>query len=35
MDAYVNTQKENQDHQKITNEVEDLMLKRHHIPQIS
>jgi hypothetical protein len=36
VDANVNTnQKENQDHQNNSNEVEDVMLKGHPMPQIS
>jgi len=35
VDANVNTQKENQDHQNNSNEVKDVMLKGHPIPQIS
>jgi hypothetical protein len=31
----VNTRKENQDHQNSSNEVEDVMLKGHPLPQIS
>jgi hypothetical protein len=33
--ANVNTQKENQNNQNSSNEVEDLMLKGHPLPQIS
>jgi hypothetical protein len=32
VNANVNTQKENQDHQNINNEVEDIMLKGHLMP---
>jgi hypothetical protein len=35
VDANVNTQKENQDHQNSSNEVEDAILKWHPLPQIS
>jgi hypothetical protein len=35
VEANVNTQKENQDHQNNSNEVEDVMLKGHPLPQIS
>jgi hypothetical protein len=35
VNANVNTQKENQDHQNSSNEMEDKMLKRHPMPQIS
>jgi hypothetical protein len=35
VEANVNTQKGNQDHQNSSNEVEDVMLKRHFLPQIS
>ncbi len=35
VDANVNTQKENQNHQNSTNEMEDVMLKGHPMPQIS
>jgi hypothetical protein len=34
VEANVNTQKENQDHQNSSNEVEDVMLKGHPLPQI-
>jgi hypothetical protein len=34
VEANVNTQKENQDHQNSNNEVKDIMLKRHPLPQI-
>jgi hypothetical protein len=33
--ANVNTRKENQDHQNNNNEMEDVMLKGHPLPQIS
>jgi hypothetical protein len=33
--ANVNTQKENQNNQNNSNEVEDLMLKGHPLPQIN
>jgi hypothetical protein len=33
--ANVNTQKENQDHQNSSNEVEDIMLKGHRMLQIN
>jgi hypothetical protein len=32
--ANVNTEKENEDHQNNTNEVENIMLKEHPLPQI-
>jgi hypothetical protein len=35
VEANVNTQKENQDHQNSSNEVEDVMLKGHPLPQIN
>ncbi len=35
VDANVNTQKENLDHQNNNNEMEDVMLKGHPMPQIS
>jgi hypothetical protein len=35
VDAKVNTQKENQSHQNSSNEVEDIMLKGHPMPQIN
>jgi hypothetical protein len=35
VDANANTQKENQDHQNSSNEVEDVMLKGHHVPQLN
>jgi hypothetical protein len=35
VEANVNTQKENQNNQNSSNEVEDLMLKGHPLPQIS
>ncbi len=35
VDANVSTQKENQEHQNNSNQVEDLMLKGHPMPQIS
>jgi hypothetical protein len=35
MNANVNTQKENQDHQNSSNEEEDIMLKGHPMPQIN
>jgi hypothetical protein len=33
VDAKVNTQKENQGHQNNSNEMEDIMLKGHPMPQ--
>ncbi len=33
VNANVNTRKKNLDHQNISNEVEDVMLKRHPMPQ--
>jgi len=33
--ANVNTQKENQDYQKNSNEIEGVTLKEHPLPQIS
>jgi hypothetical protein len=35
INANVNTRKENQDHQNSSNEVEDVMLKGHPMPQIN
>jgi hypothetical protein len=35
VDADVNIRKQNQNHQNNRNEVEDIMLKGHPIPQIS
>jgi hypothetical protein len=35
IDANVNTWKENQDHQNNSDEVEDVMLKGHLMPQIN
>jgi hypothetical protein len=35
VEANVNTQKENQDHQNSSNEVEDVMLKGHPLTQIN
>jgi hypothetical protein len=35
VDANVNTRKENHDHQNNSNEVEDVMLKGHPMPQIN
>jgi len=35
VEANVNTQKENQDHQNHNNEMENLMLKIHLLPQIN
>jgi hypothetical protein len=35
VDVNVNKLKENQDHQNNSNEVEDIMLKGHPMPQIS
>jgi len=35
VDANVNKQKKNQNHQNSSNEVENVMLKRHPIPQIN
>ncbi len=35
VDANVNTQKQNQDHQNSNNEMEDIMLKRHLMTQIN
>ncbi len=35
VEANVNTQKENQDHQNHSNEMEDIMLKKHPLPQIN
>jgi hypothetical protein len=35
VEANVNTQKENQKNQNNNNELEDLMLKGHHLPQIN
>jgi hypothetical protein len=35
VDANVNTRKENQDHQNNNNEVDDIMLKGHPMPQIN
>jgi hypothetical protein len=35
VEANLNTLKENQNNQNSTNEVENLMLKGHHLPQIS
>jgi len=35
VDANANTQKENQDRQNSSNEVEDVMLKKNPMPQIS
>jgi hypothetical protein len=35
VNAKVNTQKENQSRQNNNNEVEDIMLKGHPMPQIS
>jgi hypothetical protein len=35
VDVNVNKRKENQDHQNNSNEVEDIMLKGHPMPQIS
>jgi hypothetical protein len=35
VEANVNTQKENQNHQNNSNEVENIMLKKHPLPQIN
>jgi hypothetical protein len=35
VEAKVNTRKGNQDNQNNSNEVEDVMLKRHLLPQIN
>jgi hypothetical protein len=35
VEANVNTQKENQDHQNHSNEMEKVMLKMHLLPQIN
>jgi hypothetical protein len=35
VDANVNTQKENQNHQNNSNEMENIMLKGHLMPQIN
>jgi hypothetical protein len=35
VEANVNAQKENLNHQNSSNEVEDVMFKRHPLPQIS
>jgi hypothetical protein len=35
VEANVNTPKKKQDHQNSNNEVEDVMFKRHPLPQIS
>jgi hypothetical protein len=35
VEVNVNTQKENQDHQNNSNEVEDIMLEGHLLPQIN
>jgi hypothetical protein len=35
VEANVNTHKENQDHQNSSNELEDVMLKGHPLPQIN
>jgi hypothetical protein len=35
VEANVNTRKGNQDNQNNSNEVEDVMLKRHFLPQIN
>jgi hypothetical protein len=35
VEANVNTRNENQDHQNSSNEVEDVMLKRHPLSQIN
>jgi len=35
VNANVNTRKENQEHQNINNEVEDIMLKGHPMSQIT
>ncbi len=35
VNANVNIQKENQDHRNDSNEVEDIMLKGHPMPQIN
>jgi len=34
VEANVNTQKKTQDHQNSSNEMEDVMLKEHPLPQI-